>query len=147
MKKQRAKEAYTLADLQNWQEVDPPIRLGVFGDPVAQSLSPQMQNAALRECKIDMQYARFQILPNELRDALNIVREKDFVGLNLTIPHKISAIEFLDDLDEGARRIGAANVIKIDPPKDGFAGVNDKKLRGFNTDGKGFARAIREEFS
>src|SRR6202163_2205031 len=91
-----AKEAYRLADLQDWSkathEVDPPIRLGVFGDPVAHSLSPQMQNAALRHCKIDMQYARFQISTDDLGEALKQVRGLDFVGINLTVPHKINAL-------------------------------------------------------
>ena len=134
-----AKEVYTLSDLQNWSEatrdVDPPIRLGVFGDPVAHSLSPQIQNAALSADKV--QYARFQISPNELRQALNRVRTLNFIGINLTVPHKIAALELVDDVDESARRIGAVNTIKID----------NGKLRGFNTDGKGFSRAIREEFS
>src|SRR5438876_950170 len=66
-------ERYTLADLENWpkaaDQVDPPIRLGVFGDPDAHSLSPQMQNAALRECEVRVQYARFHIRANELRSA------------------------------------------------------------------------------
>jgi shikimate dehydrogenase len=139
MKKKNAvaKEVYTLADLQNWREVDPPIRLGVFGDPVVHSLSPQIQNAALREAKIDGQYARFQISPNELRQALNRLRTLSFIGANLTIPHKIAALEFVDDLDESALRIGAVNTVKID----------NGQVRGFNTDGKGFSRAIREEFS
>jgi len=137
MKKNQAKEIYTLADLQGWRDVDPPIRLGVLGDPVAHSLSPRMQNAALKHCKIDMQYLRFRILPNELADALKLIRQLRFVGINLTIPHKIDAVEIVDDLDEDAKRIAALNVIKID----------DGKLRGFNTDGRGFSRAIREEFS
>jgi shikimate dehydrogenase len=137
MKKKRAapKEVYTLADLQNWQDVDPPIRLGVFGDPVAHSLSPQMQNAALKHCQIDMQYVRFQISPDELREALNLIRDLKFVGLNLTVPHKIAALKFVDDLEESAKSIGAVNAVK-----------NNGKLHGLNTDGKGFARAIREEF-
>src|SRR4029450_2940365 len=86
-------DRYTLADLERWGEitrnVDPPIRLGVFGDPVAHSLSPQMQNAALRACEINMQYARFHIRPNELPLALRLLRELDFVGINLTVPHKM----------------------------------------------------------
>jgi shikimate dehydrogenase len=134
------KEIYTLADLKNWKKatrgVNPPIRLGVFGDPVAQSLSPQMQNAALKQRKIDMQYARFQISPAELTEALNLARELDFTGVNLTVPHKIAALMLVDDVDENAKRIGAVNTIKID----------NGTRRGFNTDGKGFARAIREEF-
>jgi shikimate dehydrogenase len=139
MKRKRSavKEVYTLVDLQNWRELDPPIRLGVFGDPVEHSLSPQMQNAALKRCQIDMQYARFHILPNELRDALELIRKLEFLGLNLTIPHKIVAVELMDAADENVKRIGAANVVKVD------AG----KLHGSNTDGRGFVRAVREEFS
>ena len=141
MKKKSAstKEVYRLADLRDWskatQDVDPPIRLGVFGDPVAHSLSPQMQNAALKHCKIDIQYVRFQISPDELRESLNLIRDLKFVGVNLTVPHKIAALKLVDDLEESAKSIGAVNAIK-----------NNGKLHGLNTDGKGFARAIREEF-
>jgi shikimate dehydrogenase len=141
MKKKRTTERYTLADLENWREavrdVDPPIRLGVFGDPVAHSLSPQMQNAALRACKIDMQYARFHIRANELRSALRFLRELDFIGVNLTVPHKIAAFAQIDEADESANRAGAVNTISF----------RDKKLIGSNTDGEGFLRAIRAEFS
>jgi shikimate dehydrogenase len=139
MKKKRSvtKDSYTLTDLKNWRDADPPIRLGVFGNPVEHSLSPQMQNAALKHCKIHKQYARFHISPGELRGALELVRKLEFVGLNLTIPHKIAALELLNAAEENVKRIGATNVIKID----------HGKLRGFNTDGRGFSRAVREEFS
>src|SRR5436309_1589079 len=100
-KKRESNEAYTSADLQNWSEVTrdigPPIRLGVFGDPVAHSLSPQLQNAALKHCKIDVQYARFHILPDELQTALKLLGEMEFVGANLTVPHKIAALALIDD--------------------------------------------------
>src|SRR5437660_7511334 len=114
MKKKRvvAKEIYTLADLKDWHDVDPPIRLGVFGDPVEHSLSPRMQNAALKHCKIDMQYARFQISPDELREAIDLIRKPEFVGVNLTIPHKIAALHLLDVADEHLRPICAANILK-----------------------------------
>jgi shikimate 5-dehydrogenase len=49
-----------------------------------------MQNAALRAFEINMQYARFHIRANELRSALRFIRELDFVGINLTVPHKIA---------------------------------------------------------
>ena len=132
-----AKDVYTLADLKDWRDVDPPIRLGVFGDPVEHSLSPQIQNAALKHCKIDMRYARFHILPDELREAIELICKLEFIGVNLTIPHKIAAPGLLDSSDDDVKRIGAANVVKRE----------DGKLRGFNTDGRGFARAVREEFS
>jgi shikimate dehydrogenase len=135
------KEVYTLADLQNWDRVQPgainPIRLGVIGDPVAHSFSPQMQNAALKHCKIAMQFARFQISTDDLGEALTQVRVLDFVGVNLTVPHKIKALPLIDEIDPEAKRIGAVNVIKIE----------QGNLLGINTDGRGFSRAIREEFS
>jgi shikimate dehydrogenase len=141
MTKKSTTERYTLADLEKWQEatddVDPPIRLGVFGDPVAHSLSPQMQNAALKECKIDMQYARFHIRANELRSALRFLRELDFIGVNLTVPHKIAAFAQIDEADESASRAGAVNTIRL----------RDKRLIASNTDGEGFLRAVRTEFS
>jgi shikimate dehydrogenase len=137
MKKKRAKEVYTLTDLRKWDKIDPPVRLGVFGDPVAHSLSPQMQNAALKTCKIDLQYARFQISPDELQNALDLIRELNFVGVNLTTPHKIAASKLMDEIDDNVRRMGAINTVKID----------NAKLRGYNTDGKGFARAVRQEFA
>jgi len=84
-------ERYTLADLEKWAEtggnVDPPIRLGVFGDPVAHSLSPQTQDAAVRACGIEMQYARFHIRANELRSALLLLPKLDFVGINVYRPN------------------------------------------------------------
>ena len=135
------KAIYTLADLKDWRKTGegakPPIRLGVIGQPVAHSLSPEMQNAALAESKLKMRYARFEIAPDELRTALEFLPRLDFVGVNLTVPHKIAALELVNDLDEAARAIGAINTIKIE----------DGSLRGFNTDGKGFSRAIREEFA
>jgi len=141
MKEKQTTERYTLADLTNWreatQDVDPPIRLGVLGDPVAHSLSPQMQNAALRACKIDMQYACFHIRANELRSALRSLRALDFIGVNLTVPHKIAAFAQMDRAEESASRAGSVNTIRI----------RDKKLIGSNTDGEGFLRGIRSEFS
>jgi shikimate dehydrogenase len=130
------KEIYTLADLKNWKKKSP-IRLGVLGDPVAHSLSPQMQNAALEAGKIDMQYGRFQISTDELGEAVKLIRALDFVGANLTAPHKIAACAFMHELDDNARLVGAVNTIKLE----------NAKLRGYNTDGKGFARAIRQEFA
>ena len=141
MKNMQTTERYTLADLEKWSEVasdiDPPIRLGVFGDPVAYSLSPQMQNAALRACEIKAQYARFHIRANELRSALLFLRKLDFVGINLTVPHKIAASTQIDEADESATRTDAVNTIR----------VRDEKLIASNTDGEGFLRAIRTEFS
>jgi shikimate dehydrogenase len=135
---ERMKELFTLDDLENWKPKGKgPIRLGVLGDPVAHSRSPEMQNAALRDTGLGMGYARFQIGADELPAALELLGELNFIGVNLTVPHKIAAFALMDEVDESVRQIGAVNTIKIE----------DGKLHGFNTDGKGFSRAIREEFS
>src|SRR6266699_3910965 len=124
MKQKQTTDRYTLADLENWRkaagDVNPSIRLGVFGDPVAHSLSPQMQNAALRAFEINMQYARFHIRANELRSALLFLRELDFVGINLTVPHKIAGLAQIDAADESTTHCGAVNTIRL----------HDKKLIG-----------------
>jgi shikimate dehydrogenase len=152
MNEQPTTDRYTVADLEHWHEIthdiDPPIRLGIFGDPVAHSLSPQMQNAALRACEINMQYARFHIRANELRSALRLLRELNFVGINLTVPHKIAGLAQIDEADESAVRCGAVNTIKVDTAHSAVATApENKKLIGSNTDGEGFSRAIRSEFS
>jgi shikimate dehydrogenase len=138
---QQTTDRYTLADLEKWadvtRDVHPPIRLGVFGDPVAHSLSPQMQNAALRALEINMQYARFHIRPNELRSALRFLRDLDFVGINLTVPHKIAGLTQIDAADESASHCGAVNTLRL----------HENKLIGSNTDAEGFSRAVRSQFS
>ncbi|HEY2714023.1 MAG TPA: shikimate dehydrogenase [Chthoniobacterales bacterium] len=135
------KTVYELNDLRRWMdeedEIIPPIRLGVLGDPVAHSLSPAIQNAALENCGLDLRYAAFRIAPNELEEALELLQQLEFVGINLTVPHKIAALSLVDEVEERARRIGAINTIAF------RAG----RSSGWNTDGPGFARAIREDFS
>ncbi|HEU0273823.1 MAG TPA: shikimate dehydrogenase [Candidatus Udaeobacter sp.] len=134
-------QRYTLADLEKWdkvaQQIDPPIRLGIFGDPVAHSLSPTMHNAALRACGINAQYAHFHIRPNELRLALRFLRKTDLTGVNLTVPHKVAGCAQIDEADEFSSRAQAVNTVR----------VCSRKLLGSNTDGEGFMRAIRSEFS
>lgn len=141
MKAKPAKEAYSLTDLRKWGttagNIKPPVRLAVIGDPVTHSLSPEIQNAALRECSIEMQYAKFHIMTDELKEALDLMGQNGFAGMNLTVPHKERAHALVDELDDQAKQVGAVNTIA----------VRDQQLVGFNTDGLGFARAIRDEFS
>ena len=132
---------YTLADLEHWsditRDINPSIRLGIFGDPVAHSLSPQVQDAALRACEINMQYGWFHIRVHELWSALRFLRQLDFVGINLTVPHKIAGFAQIDAAEASASLCGAVNTVRLD----------EKKLIGSNTDGEGFSRAVRSEFS
>lgn len=141
MKKSRPKQVYTITHLRNWteatQRVSPPIRLAVIGDPVAHSLSPELQNAALRECGIDMQYTRLQLRAEDLGEGISLIRKLGLIGLNVTLPHKEHVLGLLDEIDPNAEQVEAVNTVV----------VRDGKLIGFNTDGVGFSRAVREVFS
>jgi shikimate dehydrogenase len=96
-----------------------------------------MHNAALAHEGIPVRYARLHLLPNELPEALPLLRNAGFLGVNVTIPHKTDVIGLLDHMDEHARKIGAVNTISI----------NEEGITGFNTDGPGLVRALRAEFS
>jgi shikimate dehydrogenase len=116
---------------------DPPVRLGLFGDPIAHSRSPVFQNAALQACGIHAQYAKLHIPAERLQESLRALHAAGFIGVNVTIPHKGAALECVDEADDYSRMAGSVNTIV----------VNGGKLQGFNTDGPGLMRAIREEFS
>lgn len=136
----KMKEVYTIDDLRHWQAATageaPPLRLSVFGDPVAHSRSPQMHNPALEACGLDARYCRLHIRPDELAEALQLLPQAGFIGTNVTIPHKAAVLELLDEVDEHARRIGVVNTVVVE----------GERLLGFNTDGPGLVRAVRAEF-
>ncbi len=133
-------DPYTLEDLRRWKPDragEKPVRLGVIGRPVAHSLSPRMQNAALEEAGLPARYAAFDLGEEELEEGLALFRKHEFIGLNVTVPHKVAVVPLLDEVAESARQIGAVNTIV-------FAG---EKATGHNTDGSGFERAVRREFA
>jgi shikimate dehydrogenase len=134
------KETYTLEDLRNWPaataDEQPPLRLAVFGDPVAHSASPPMHNAALAALGLASRYCRLHIRPEELATALRLLPEQGFLGANCTIPHKAAALPLMDRVDEHALRIGVVNTVVVE----------GERLVGFNTDGPGLVRAVRAEF-
>jgi shikimate dehydrogenase len=114
----------------------PDLRLLVIGDPIDHSLSPPMHNAALKFLHLPCRYGRLRVSPENLREAFQILRQQDFIGWNLTLPHKLAAIDLLDGLDPLAGRLRAVNTV-----------VNHSgRLFGFNTDGKGLVAAIGEAF-
>lgn len=107
---------------------------GVAGWPVAHSLSPRLHGYWLKKYKIAGEYKAYAVEPENLPEFIADMRyDKDFCGMNLTIPHKESVIELLDRVDDTALAIGAVNTIIV---KDG-------KLFGSNTDAYGFAENIR----
>ncbi len=119
-----------------FKALTPPARLSVFGDPVAHSKSPGFHNAALKAAGIDAQYVKIHVRPEELPEAFRSLAGADFIGTNVTIPHKAGALAAVDEADDYARKSGAVNTVVVD----------GSRLVGFNTDGPGLLRAIREEF-
>ncbi len=134
------KDTYALEDLRDWPTAtageQPPLKLAVFGDPVAHSASPPMHNAALAALGIDARYCRLHIRPEELATALRLLPAQGFIGVNCTIPHKAAALPLMDRVDEHALRIGVVNTVVVE----------GERLIGFNTDGPGLVRAIRADF-
>ncbi|MDP2920720.1 MAG: shikimate dehydrogenase [Dehalococcoidia bacterium] len=107
---------------------------GVIGDPIEHTMSPAMHNAAFRQLELDYIYVAFRVTPAQLGKAIAGMKALNIRGLNVTIPHKVNVIPFLDRLDPLAEKIGAVNTI-----------VNeDGALTGYNTDASGFLQALKE---
>jgi len=114
-----------------------------------------MQNAGLAALGLDWRYLAFEVRPEELRAALLGARCMQFVGLNLTVPHKLLALDMVDAVDESAKTWGAVNTIRFEgrdsagawKPLHQFESVPPEKTRtlGFNTDADAILRAIRED--
>lgn len=108
---------------------------GIFGDPVAHSLSPLMHNAAYAEQDLDWAYVPFHVVPERLASAVAAVGALNLAGVNVTIPHKVAIVPHLHEVDQSARLIGAVNTV-----------VNrNGALIGYNTDGAGFSQSLRME--
>ncbi|MEM4198040.1 MAG: shikimate dehydrogenase [Candidatus Caldarchaeum sp.] len=113
-----------------------PGLLGVIGHPVAHSVSPQMVNTALKRAGVDnILYVPVEVKPRDLEAFCRSAPLMNFIGFNVTIPHKVSVIKHLSRLDSSAKQVGAVNVVKV---------VGDK-LVGFNTDVLGVMTAIPSE--
>ena len=84
---------------------------GIIGDPVEHTMSPLMHNAAFAKMGIDYLYIPFRVRKEGLGKAIEGMRALNIRGLNVTIPHKVSVIPFLDELDRLAEKIGAVNTI------------------------------------
>ena len=109
----------------------------VLGRPIAHSASPAMQNAAFKALGLNWRYLAFEVDPKNLRAAIEGARALNFAGLNLTVPHKLLAVDMMDELDASAKMFGAVNTIK-------FAAVPGKvRAIGFNTDADAIAISLR----
>ena len=126
----------------------------VFGHPVKHSASPVMQNAGLAALGLDWRYAAFDVPPPQLAEAIAGAKAMRFIGLNLTVPHKLLALNLVDALDDSARQWGAVNTIRFEAqdgqgrwqPLHFFAEVPAViRAHGFNTDADAIVRSIRED--
>jgi shikimate dehydrogenase len=106
--------------------------LGVIGDPIAHSFSPDMHNAAIDALGIDFCYVAFHVSPDRVGEAINGLRGLEVLGLNVTIPHKLAVMEHVDQISEEALAVGAVNTIHNE----------DGNLTGHNTDVYGVTTAI-----
>jgi len=104
----------------------------LFGNPVEHSLSPLMHNAVFEKMNIDARYVA--IRAEKARDILTEIKKSNIHGASITIPHKTTIMEYLDEISDSSIRIGAVNTITY----------SSGKLKGDNTDWTGFILALRE---
>ena len=106
----------------------------VIGDPIDHSLSPNIHNAAFRHLGSEDTYIAYKIPAGELSAGIGALKEIKIAGFNVTIPHKIEMMKFLDEMDTTSKVIGAVNTVVND----------DGKLKGYNTDMIGFLDPIKK---
>ncbi|MBW1904166.1 MAG: hypothetical protein JRJ24_02465 [Deltaproteobacteria bacterium] len=111
-----------------------PIRLGIFGWPVAHSKSPRMHESAANALGISLRYERFEVAPGDLADAVRRKHEAGIDGYNLTVPHKEAIIALIDEVAPAAQAIGAVNTVVR----------TDGRYVGHNTDAPGLVRSLEE---
>jgi shikimate dehydrogenase len=109
--------------------------VGAFGDPIAENPTGVMQEAAFRALGLQWRYLLIEVHKGDLEAAIKGIRAMNFRGINLTIPHKVEVLKYLDQVSEDARLMGAVNTVR----REG------DRLIGENTDGKGFLRSLRHD--
>jgi shikimate dehydrogenase len=107
--------------------MDPAVA-GVIGWPIKHSKSPLIHRFWLGKLGLDGDYSRFPVAPERLGDFLRAMPAMGLRGVNVTIPHKVAVMEFLDEVDDTARAVGAVNTVVV---------TDDGRLKGFNTDVEG----------
>ena len=108
---------------------------GIFGYPIRHSISPAMHNAAFQHIGVDAVYEAWETAPDDLAEGVAALRGENYLGANVTVPHKQAVMKHLDEIDDLATRIGAVNTI-----------VNRSgRLVGSNTDALGFINSLKGE--
>jgi len=112
----------------------------VFGHPIKHSASPAMQNAGIAALGLNWRYLAFEVDPKNLREAIAGAKQMGFIGVNLTVPHKLLAVDMVDVLDASAKAWGAVNTIRFESSNQG-----DVMAHGFNTDADAITRSLKED--
>ena len=110
-------------------------QIAIIGEPIEHSLTPRIQNAALREIGADMINVAFRVAPQNLESAVRGAQALGFLGLMVTIPHKENVLALCDELDQSARDMGAANLLHF----------RDGKIIGYSSDGWAAVKSLEEE--
>ena len=110
-------------------------KTGLIGHPVAHSKSPEMINAAYQKQGLPYIYLAYDVAPEDLKQAVEGMRALGFRGWNVTVPHKVTVMDHLDEVEESARVIGAVNTVMVE----------EGRLIGINTDGAGYLRSLVTE--
>ncbi|MDR2900296.1 MAG: shikimate dehydrogenase [Treponema sp.] len=106
--------------------------VGVFGSPIDDNPTVIIQEAAFKTLNLPFRYLTIEVKPEDLEKAMDGIRVMNMKGINLTMPHKVKVLQYLDVIADDAKLMGAVNTVY----------VKDKKLYGENTDGKGFMLAL-----
>ena len=106
----------------------------VIGDPINHSLSPNIHSAAFRELNLDSSYIAYRIPKGELESGVEGLKKIKISGFNVTIPHKVEMMKYLDKMDESCSIIGAVNTVVN----------NEGVLKGYNTDMDGFLEPLKK---
>lgn len=106
----------------------------VIGDPIDHSLSPNIHSAAFRELNLDSSYIAYRIPVGELAEGIEGLKKIKITGFNVTIPHKVEMMKYLDKIDESCSLIGAVNTVTN----------SEGVLKGYNTDMDGFLDPLKK---
>ena len=127
----------------------------VYGQPIRHSGSPAMHNPALAKLGLDWRYLAYEVSPDALGQAIEGARVMHFVGLNLTVPHKLLALELVDALDESATTWGAVNTICFEAKNDSGdwtplgqladPPAGETRAKGYNTDADAITLALQQD--
>jgi shikimate dehydrogenase len=116
--------------------MDPPAKAiktyCIIGDPISHSLSPAIHNAAFSTLKLNCTYISFKVSKGELEGSIASLRAAGIAGFNVTIPHKVDVLRYLDRLEKSAMLAGAVNTVNNE----------EGQLVGYNTDIAGFIEPI-----